>query len=110
MLYSFDYIYGDGNPKFGNLIFDAAGNLYGTSPGQGGLARSPQQYFGNVFMMTPSNGGWNYINLHTFTCGSDGGDPFSTPIMDSDGNLYGTASQGGNGCEAGVGTVWEITP
>lgn len=109
VLYSFDYIYGDGNPKFGSLIMDASGNLYGTSPGQGGLP-DPQQYFGNVFMMTPSNGGWNYINLHTFTCGADGADPFSTPIMDSNGNLYGTASQGGLGCEAGVGTVWELTP
>jgi uncharacterized repeat protein (TIGR03803 family) len=110
VLYSFDYIYGDGNPTFGGLIMDASGNLYGTSPGQGGLP-STQQYFGNVFMMTPSNGGWNYINLHTFACGADGGDPFSTPIMDSNGNLYGTASIGGEGCfENGYGTVWELTP
>ena len=110
LLYSFDYIYGDGNPTIGSLIMDASGNLYGTSPGEGGLPES-QQYFGNIFMMTPSNGGWNYINLHTFTCGADGGDPFSTPIMDSNGNLYGTASIGGEGCfENGYGTVWELTP
>lgn len=110
VLYSFDYIYGDGNPEYGSLIMDAAGNLYGTSPGQGG-APETQQYFGNVFMMTPSNGDWNYINLHTFTCAADGGDPFSTPLMDSDGNLYGTASIGGEGCfEEGYGTVWELTP
>lgn len=111
LLYSFDYLYGDGTPKFGDMIFDAAaGNLYGTTPGQGG-SPSTQQYFGNVFMMTPSNGGWNYVNLYTFTCGADGGDPFSTPIMDSNGNLYGTASIGGEGCfENGYGTVWELTP
>ena len=110
VLYSFAYIYGDGNPEYDSLIMDAAGNLYGTSPGQGGLPES-QQYFGNIFMMTPSNGGWNYINLYTFTCGADGGDPFSTPLMDSNGNLYGTASIGGNGCfEGGDGTVWELTP
>jgi len=109
VLYSFDYTNGDGNPKYGALMMDAAGNLYGTSPGQGGLP-DPQQYFGNVFMMTPSNGGWNYINLYTFTGGADGGDPFSTPIMDGNGNLYGTANMYGDGCFEGCGTVWELTP
>ena len=110
VLNSFDYTYSDGEPKYGSLIMDAAGNLYGTTPGQGG-SPGAEQYFGNAFMMTPSSGGWTYINLHTFTCGADGGEPFSTPIMDSEGNLYGTSSIGGEGCfENGYGTVWEITP
>jgi len=109
VLYSFDYIYGDGNPLFASLILDGSGNLYGTSPGEGGLP-DPVQYFGNVFMMTPSNGGWNYINLYTFTGGADGGFPFSTPIMDSSGNLYGTTAEYGSGCFGGCGVVWEITP
>ncbi len=100
-LYSFNNDYGDGRPQFANLFMDAAGNLYGTTPGLPG--------YGNVFQMTHSNGGWSYNNLYSFTGGSDGGDPYSTVIMDASGNLYGTASEGGSGSD-GYGTVWELTP
>jgi len=55
-----------------------------------------------------SNGNYTYRDLHDFTGGSDGALPYSNVTIGSDGSLYGTASEGGNGyC---CGTVWKITP
>jgi uncharacterized repeat protein (TIGR03803 family) len=85
---------------FANLAFDGAGNLYGTTLCDGA------NNAGNVFKLTPSGGGWTYSSLHDFTGGSDGGRPRSNVTFDTAGNLFGTASGGGNG----VGVVWEITP
>ena len=54
--------------------------------------------------------------IHTFRGGSDGAEPWSAPIMDAAGNLYGTTAFGGNGqgCpvadHGGCGTVYKITP
>jgi hypothetical protein len=50
--------------------------------------------------------GWSYVPLHDFTGHSDGEFPVSGLVMDNNGNLYGTASQGGNG----YGVIFEITP
>lgn len=85
-----------------NLVMDSAGNLYGTTEGD-----SEEQVYGTVFKLTPSNGGWVYTDLYDFTGGSDGAYPYSSIVIDSAGNLYGTASAGGAN---GDGTVWEITP
>ncbi len=83
-----------------NLVMDAAGNLYGTSPGNGVYG------WGNVFELTPSNGGWAYRDIYDFTGGSDGAVPTGTLTLDANGNIYGTASLGGTSCNCGV--VWEI--
>jgi len=111
-LYSFTADYGDEYPAFASLFMDAAGNIYGTTPGLYG--NSPGADYGNIFQMTPSNGGWSYNNLYSFTGGSDGAYPFSTVIMDGSGNLYGTTYGGGTvnvrACNGGCGVVWEITP
>jgi uncharacterized repeat protein (TIGR03803 family) len=91
----------------GSLTMDSAGNLYGTAILDGTFAS------GSVFKLTPSNGGWTYTSLHDFSNGGDGGDPYGSVTLDSNGNLYGTASQGpfGGACQGnGCGTVWEITP
>ncbi len=87
--------------SFAVLIMDSAGNLYGTTLLDGANGQ------GNVFKLTPSNGGWIYTSLHDFTGGSDGGQPFGQVILDANGNLYGTASIGGANNK---GVVWEITP
>ena len=89
------------------LMMDGAGSLYGTTLEQGAFN------FGTVFKLTNNNGSWTYTDLHDFTNGTDGGYPVSQVVMDANGNLYGTASQGGSGTAcgtAGCGTVWEITP
>jgi len=49
--------------------------------------------------------------LHTFTGGSDGGEPYSGVVRDSAGNLYGTTEIGGSeeaGCPSGCGTIFKI--
>jgi uncharacterized repeat protein (TIGR03803 family) len=79
---------------------DAAGNLYGTTIGDGAYGQ------GNIFKLAPSNGGWTYTSLHDFTGGSDGGQPFAQVTFDASGNLYGTAGVGGINNK---GVVWEIS-
>src|SRR5579863_561468 len=54
-----------------------------------------------------------YQVLHTFTGGLDGQVPFSGLTLDRGGNLYGTASQGGDlTCDApfGCGTAYRLKP
>jgi uncharacterized repeat protein (TIGR03803 family) len=86
----------DGGGPAANLIHDAAGNLYGTTIEGGNTPAGCDfdTYFGcgTVFKVTP--GGQETV-LYAFTGGADGGVPFSDLVMDSKGNLYGTASIGG---------------
>jgi len=84
-----------------SLTMDAAGNLYGTTLKDGSHSA------GSVFKLTPSGSGWTLTDLYDFTGGQDGGLPYGSVLIDSNGNLYGTASQGG---ADGYGVVWEITP
>ena len=84
------------------LTMDSAGNLYGTTNGDGAFG------YGSVFKLTPSDGGWIYSDLHDFTGGSDGRYPGGSSVtFDHAGNLYGTATGGG---AYGYGVAWEITP
>jgi uncharacterized repeat protein (TIGR03803 family) len=85
----------------GNLVMDAAGNLYGTTLIDGANG------YGAVFKLTHSETGWSYTSLHDFTNGSDGGTPYSNLIFDSSGTIYGTASSGGS---FGQGVVFQIRP
>jgi uncharacterized repeat protein (TIGR03803 family) len=93
----------DGKIISGNVILDAAGNLYGTAE-LGGTYNC-----GTVFELTPEAGGsWTHKLLHIFNC-TDGSAPVGGLILDAAGNLYGTTYFGGNGT-FGQGTVFEITP
>jgi uncharacterized repeat protein (TIGR03803 family) len=102
VIFKFDKLNEGRNPGYGSLIFDAAGNLYGTTRigGAGG---------GTVFELTPQvGGGWSEKVLHHFRDnGKDGIYPYSGLILDAAGNLYGTTSAGG---AYGGGTVFEIKP
>ena len=80
----------------------ASGHLYGTTGNSGGLGIGD----GTVYEMTFSDGTWTQNVLHYFQ-GSDGKFPSSSVLIDANGNLYGTASQGG---AYGQGVVWEIRP
>jgi uncharacterized repeat protein (TIGR03803 family) len=93
----------DGAEPQSNLIFDSAGNLYGTTGGNYGPG------YGEVFELSPNgNGGWDESVLHSFTGEADGGTPLYSPmIFDSAGNLYGTASSGG---KYQNGVVFELSP
>jgi len=99
-----------GNPSSG-LAADAAGNLYGTTQIGGNSTGCGPFGFnscGVVFKLAPDgSGGWNYSVIYSFTGGADGGWPYSTPAIDSLGNLYVTTTQGGN---AGGGTAVQLSP
>jgi uncharacterized repeat protein (TIGR03803 family) len=100
----------DGYRPFAGLIFDAAGNLYGTTAG----AYESCNYYGcgTVFELSPTaGGGWTEQVLHIFGNGRDGAYPYASLIFDSAGNLYGTTAGGGSTyCFNGCGTVFELTP
>lgn len=91
----------EGGPR-DSLTMDSAGNLYGTRVGNA----APNDY-GSVFKLTFVDGICSYHSLHDFTGRSDGGYPFGTVVLDSAGNIFGTASIGGAN---GMGVVFEITP
>ncbi len=108
VLYSFK-CHADGCSPYSGLVFDAAGDLYGTTVGGGG---SPQR--GVVYKLTHNpTGGWTESVLHTFAGTADGAFPYGNPILDGSGNLYGTTLDGGDaGCEfsSGCGTVYKLIP
>jgi uncharacterized repeat protein (TIGR03803 family) len=86
------------------LTIDAHGNLYGTTEAGGA------HFEGSVFELSPQNGSWVYTDLHDFHI-DDGWRPVGGVTLAPNGNLYGTAAQGGTGsCFNGCGVVWEITP
>jgi uncharacterized repeat protein (TIGR03803 family) len=114
-LYAFNNTLG-ANPT-GYLTFDKAGNIYGNAF-QGGKTGSgcPFTYCGVTFeLVRQSNGTWKYAPLYSFTGGSDGANPENGVTLDSSGNIYGTASYGGqqlcggSGYSPGCGTAFEIT-
>lgn len=97
----------DGAYPQGTLVFDASGNLYGTTL-LGGLGCN-QSLCGTVYKLTPrSNGTWKETILHEFESAEDGSEPQAGLLLDSFGNLFGTTSVGGG--RYGYGTVFEITP
>ena len=114
VLYRFQGL--DGSTPRGGMIFDAAGNLYGTTEfgGNGPCNYGGSPGCGVVFKLTRGSGGnWHETVLHTFT-GSDGANPLAGLTFDSAGNLYGATQNGGDtvGCGGGTGcgVVFELSP
>jgi uncharacterized repeat protein (TIGR03803 family) len=102
ILYKFSQAATGVNPS-SRVVFDKAGNIYGTAGGGTGVCGGG---CGVVYKLAPqANGKWKYSVLHKFNF-SDGGYPGGGLIFDQKGNLYGTASIGGPG---GAGVVFEIT-
>lgn len=81
----------DGATPFSGLIFDSAGNLYGTN------------YFGTVYELTPSPSGWSEQTLYNLGFS----EPYGGVIFDSSGNLFGGDQFGG---QLAGGSVYELTP
>jgi hypothetical protein len=85
----------DGALPVPGLVFDAQGNLYGASAGTDSVT-------GNVFELTPgANNAWTESVVVSFDIGVY---PQSGPIMDAQGNLFGTTANGG---ASGDGSVFE---
>lgn len=89
----------DGGWPNPTLIFDKAGNLYGTTL-QGGASGA-----GTVFQLKPAGSIWTQQVLHSFS-GSDGFGPWAGVVLHG-GHLYGTTYGGG---PSGYGTIFELTP
>lgn len=84
-------------PRSG-VLRDSAGNFYGTT------AFGGQTFCGVVFKIDSAG---SETILHNLNCGTDGFNPWSTPIRDTAGNLYVTAAQGG---QYGNGVLFKIAP
>jgi uncharacterized repeat protein (TIGR03803 family) len=100
VLYSFKSAASGYGPSSGDLSFDAAGNIYGTT-GAGGAYKG-----GTVYELSPGKSGWTEKVLYNFGRVHDGAVPYAGVIRDAAGNLYGTTSAGGL---AGDGTVFELS-
>jgi uncharacterized repeat protein (TIGR03803 family) len=118
VLYSFQGGSNDGAAPFGNVVFDSAGNLYGTTS-IGGLTHLgcalPAKGCGTIFELSPSGAGsWSERILHRFRDAfGEGAAPRAGLVIDALGNLYGTTYDGGNNDECGgygCGTVFELLP
>lgn len=94
----------DGGEPFAGLVFDSAGNLYGTTKGGGSSSG------GVVFKLTPTSGGWRELVLHAFEGSTDGAGPLAGVVLDDLGAIYGTTSSGGTGTPSASGTVYEVIP
>ncbi len=93
----------DGSFPEAGLVFDAAGDLYGTTSAGGSNGS------GTVFELVAGKGGtWSEKVLHTFTGNNDGGSPSSgTLVMDNGGHLYGATLAGG---AHDYGVIYQLTP
>ncbi|MGA8762307.1 MAG: choice-of-anchor tandem repeat GloVer-containing protein [Candidatus Sulfotelmatobacter sp.] len=103
------------NPT-GSLVFDNAGNLYGTTFYGGSTSYCPGNGCGLVYKLqrTPS-GAWNSTPIHIFAGVPDGANPLAGLTYDGAGNFYGTTEAGGNsgvcqtGAYFGCGTVYQLS-
>lgn len=103
---------GDGVMPVGGVIFDKAGNLYGTTSGGGQDGSGDFCYEGiygptTVYQLTPSGSGWKENILYTFPSGS-GDLVYSGLIFDQSGGLYGAGCNGGLSGNSG-GFVFELS-
>jgi uncharacterized repeat protein (TIGR03803 family) len=99
----------DGSVPSPGLIFDHAGNLYGTAY-YGGANGD-----GTVFELSPKgNGGWTETILYSFKGGLDDGANPQGLIFDGSGNLYGATTFGGLVLDCYLsdpcGTIFELSP
>lgn len=99
VLYEFQGAPDGAEPCGSPVVFDQAGNLYGTTVAGGSGV-------GTVYELTHGSGGWTENILYTFG-GNDGAYPCGSLTLDEAGNLYGTTENGGTG---EIGTVYELSP
>ena len=104
VLHHFAAFHNDGQLPFAGVTLDSKGNVYGTTLYSGTSS-------GTVFGLSPQqNGSWKETILYNFpNPEKNGGAPVGGVTFDNQGNLYGTASAGGDPvCSCGV--VFKMTP
>ena len=89
------------------LVFDSHGNLFAETAYDGASGH------GTVLELSPAGGGkWTATQIHTFTGGAEGSQPYGGLVLDGQGNLYGTTEYGGKGSACGslkCGIIFELT-
>jgi hypothetical protein len=112
----------DGETPAGGVIFDASGNLYGTTAygGDGScMLLGGLVGCGTVYKMTPpktEGNAWTESVVYSFKGGKDGYLPNGDLTFDSAGNLYGATQYGGGygSCNSPLyqycGTIFKLSP
>ncbi|MGA2591496.1 MAG: choice-of-anchor tandem repeat GloVer-containing protein [Bryobacteraceae bacterium] len=111
LLHGFGGAPSDGN-GFSAVALGSGGVLYGVT-NDGGT-----HGFGTVFSLTPPaspGAAWTEAILYNFAGGKDAAYPNPSVVLDANGVIYGTSSNGGDpGCPlyyaSGCGTVFSLTP
>jgi len=88
----------DGSVPQAGLLWDRAGNFYGTTTRGGDFDR------GTIFRIKATG---QFKVLHSFTGGSGGANPSASLIRDAAGRIYGTTIEGG---DHDKGTVFRLDP
>jgi uncharacterized repeat protein (TIGR03803 family) len=103
VIHSFAFNGSDGAFPYSGVVFDAKGNLYGTTVAGGPTGQ------GAIYQLSPgANGTWTEQILYSFQGGSDAGSAlWGNLAIDAAGNLYGTSYSGGT---YRFGTVYELSP
>jgi uncharacterized repeat protein (TIGR03803 family) len=91
----------DGKDPQAGLVEDGNGNFFGTASAGGATGN------GVIFELQHRHGKYAYSVLHSFDGNAEGGTPVTRLIIDTAGNLYGTAVAGGS--DFG-GTAFELSP
>src|SRR5215475_12288748 len=91
----------DGASPYGGVVFDKAGNLYGTTYYAGA------HDLGTVYKLTRTGATWTESVLYSFKGGMDGASPISSLVADTAGNFYGTTSEGG-ATSCGCGVIYKL--
>jgi uncharacterized repeat protein (TIGR03803 family) len=90
----------DGFGPGGGVVFDPAGNVYGTTPDGGSHSE------GTIYEVSRAARQWHEKVIHAFTGGTDGGvGSLGLLLRDAAGNLYGVTEIGG---AHGAGTVFKL--
>ncbi|HTZ95313.1 MAG TPA: choice-of-anchor tandem repeat GloVer-containing protein [Terriglobales bacterium] len=106
----------DGNYPNG-VIFGKDGSLYGTTRSGGNGSGCSGEGCGTVFKLSPPSvkgAAWTETILYRFQGGTDGDSPVGNLVVDSQGLLWGTTTNGGYQGEdcspVGCGTVFALIP
>ncbi|MGA8491334.1 MAG: choice-of-anchor tandem repeat GloVer-containing protein [Terriglobales bacterium] len=96
----------DGGEPDARVLFDAAGNLYGTTLLGGSINSACTSGCGTIFKLAHGSSGWTESIIYAFQGGTDGLSPYDGLAFDAAGNLYGSTYAGGSG----YGVIFKLTP